>query len=311
MLLRLDVAGCDIGVLLASSSEDGESPNLQRLNISRDLAADFRGLVQRKLSAWRVESENGDLLLRHFDPGAKLEGYEIEYLDLSEHESIEKQIGGLADDASLKVFAEEDDFISRLRFYVIALQPRNGPTAYCFRTYTPKRELTRSSMFGVGLKRGQYDRYRDLLFLFDEHVDCVLVGRLMFVSNKSNFEKIFRFYELLVSSATATLAVIEECIPIDNFDEFKRSCEGHLLKLAKLKNIAAKPYLKRITMADIKKVIARYRLPIRVVGKGAGQKILFEPADRWAILRLLDDDYLESTMTKTGYEVNSKRPMGA
>ena len=78
MLLRLDVAGCDIGVLLASSSEDGESPNLQRLNISRDLAADFRGLVQRKLSAWRVESENGDLLLRHFDPVPKLEGDEIE-----------------------------------------------------------------------------------------------------------------------------------------------------------------------------------------------------------------------------------------
>jgi hypothetical protein len=39
------------------------------------------------------------------------------------------------------------------------------------------------------------------------------------------------------------------------------------------------------------------------------QKILFEPSDQWAILRLLDDDYLESAMTGENYEVNSKRPL--
>jgi hypothetical protein len=40
-----------------------------------------------------------------------------------------------------------------------------------------------------------------------------------------------------------------------------------------------------------------------------GQEMLvFDPKDRWAILKLLDDDYLESALTEQQYEVTGKRP---
>jgi hypothetical protein len=41
-------------------------------------------------------------------------------------------------------------------------------------------------------------------------------------------------------------------------------------------------------------------------------KLLFEGslARRWLILKLLDDDYLGSTMTHEKYEVNSKSALG-
>jgi hypothetical protein len=34
----------------------------------------------------------------------------------------------------------------------------------------------------------------------------------------------------------------------------------------------------------------------------------YDPADKWALLRLLDDDYLKSLMTDQNYEVTGKRP---
>ena len=37
------------------------------------------------------------------------------------------------------------------------------------------------------------------------------------------------------------------------------------------------------------------------------ESLVFDPSDRWAILRLLDDDYLESMMTEQLYEVTGKR----
>ena len=52
-------------------------------------------------------------------------------------------------------------------------------------------------------------------------------------------------------------------------------------------------------------VIQLYDLPIKTVGDD--EKLQYDASDKWAILRLLDDDYLESVMTKNRYEVNSKR----
>ena len=38
--------------------------------------------------------------------------------------------------------------------------------------------------------------------------------------------------------------------------------------------------------------------------------LLFDPSDKWALLRLLDDDYLKSIMTGENYEVTGKRVFG-
>jgi hypothetical protein len=112
---------------------------------------------------------------------------------------------------------------------------------------------------------------------------------------------------MLMRTAEVTLATIRTRIPIDDFAAFEAACKGHLLKIAKLKNIASKPYFAIITMRDIKKAIKKYDLPIATTGKGENEKLCFDSSDKWAILRLLDDDYLESVMTGNNYEVNSKR----
>jgi PHD/YefM family antitoxin component YafN of YafNO toxin-antitoxin module len=60
-------------------------------------------------------------------------------------------------------------------------------------------------------------------------------------------------------------------------------------------------------MSDIKKAIEEMDLPLKVERHNGKEKLVFDSSDKWAILRLLDDDYLQSIMTGEKYEVNSKR----
>jgi hypothetical protein len=73
--------------------------------------------------------------------------------------------------------------------------------------------------------------------------------------------------------------------------------------------MVAKPYLHNITMEHIKDTINRHHLSVRTEGVDGQEMIVYDPKDKWVLLRLLDDDYLWSTLTEQGYEVNGKREL--
>src|SRR5579871_1553738 len=170
--------------------------------------------------------------------------------------------------------------------------------------YTPKKELTRSRLFAAFFRDGQYDALREPVFLFDSHLDCIARGDDLYILNKSNFQSMFLFFELVRRNAQQALATLRERLPIGNFDQFAHDCEGHLVKLVKLQNIAAKPYLARITIADLRRAITRHNLKLEVQ-----EVVIYDPADKWALLKLLDDDYLHSRLTNLDYEANGKREL--
>ena len=82
--------------------------------------------------------------------------------------------------------------------------------------------------------------------------------------------------------------------------------------MAKLAQIAKKPYLNRVTMQDIRRTINEFHLDVQIVEENGQERLLFEanPNKRWIILKMLDDDYLGSVMTNQKYEVNSKSALG-
>jgi len=242
-----------------------------------------------------------------YDPGARLEHHEVEYLDLSANSAVKQQIDSLASLPGLKLFALEKTFLEGLRFYVIVAQPKRGKPIYFFRSYTQKKELHRSPFIGAMLVKGHFDTVKNPLFLFDCNVDCMSRGNQMFIFSKDKFQKIFQFFEMLLASATATLAAIKTQVPISNFEDFEQSCQGHVQKLAKLNSIAQKPYFTKLSMARIKRVIKEFDLAIKTTKLGGKEMLLFEPSDKWAILHLLDDYYLGSSMTGLKYGANSKR----
>jgi len=67
--------------------------------------------------------------------------------------------------------------------------------------------------------------------------------------------------------------------------------------------------MQQVTIDDLKKTIQNFNLKVEVVNVDGAEKLVFDPKNRWAILNLLDDAYLGSSMTGIKYEANSKRPV--
>lgn len=308
-ILELDLSECEVTVCLASSLKDAVLPRFERLLLSAELTETFRSVAAYTLALYKKEHNSGNLVLRKYAVESKPESYEVEYLNVSTYESIMEQISPLSALADVEVFEADEKFISGLRFYVITVQPPSGDPVYFFRTYTPKKMLGRSRLFAVMFRHGIFDKVIEPAFLFDQHIDCLSHSGIMFIFKKENFYEIFRFFETIRRIAKETLDTIRATVPIQNFDDFARDCEGHLAKLEKLRNIAAKPYWGKITVENMKKVIEKNNLPVQFVQTNVGEKLVYDPSDKWVLLKLLDDDYLWSLMTEQSYEVTGKREL--
>ncbi len=305
-ILGFNTQDCRVEVFFASVPKRGPV-EFQRLILSKELGEDMKNIATTYLAELEAAYEIDEFLIRDYDPQTMLDKHEIEFLDLGEYKSISLQVPELDEQARLTYFAFDETFLSNLRFYVIVLRPQQGIPILFFRAYNRKKELARSKYFGLIFRSGQFDRFEERMFLFDNKVDCFLMSNGLFIVNKVNFQRIFQFYELVREAAREILRVIKKNIPIDDFPAFEAACEKNLLKLAKLKNIATKPYLKQLNIQVLKKVIRQFDLKIEIVVKGKDEMLKYDTSDAWGILRLLDDDYLKSTMTGSMYEANSKR----
>ncbi len=255
----------------------------------------------------RKNSAAGNFAIRSYDAIARLDKHEVEHFDLSKHNFVKKQIHGLSDLSKLSKFSKQDIADAALRFYVTSFEPDDGKPIFFFRSCSPKMEIQQSSKFAFIFSKGEFDTFREHVFLFDRGVDCISQGNNLYILNKGKFEALFQFFEEVTKAASETLETIRSTIPIHNFDELEAACLGHIQMLKKLKNIASQPYLDKIEMSDIKKVIKEMGLSLNVKKFKGEEKLTFDSKDKWEILRLLDDDYLKSVMTGEKYEVNSKR----
>lgn len=306
--LTVDYATAYVTVCLAATPGP-DAASYQRLQLSEDLSGQFRGIVGDALGSLSREDEDGDLLLNTYEPGTRLLSNELEFLTIPDQAVLANQIAALGDLNEIPLFLHGEEFITHLKFYVIVLGPRNGPPLSFFRVCSQKQELRRSRWLVAMFANGQYDTSAQPGLLFDRNVDCFASGDHLFVLTKNNFQRIFNFFELVRRSAQQTLGVIEEHVPIANFDEFREACERHLHKLTKLNSISRSPYLRNITMAQLKAAIRDFELDIEVVHENGREKLRYNPRDKWALLKLLDDDFLRSIMTGGRYEATGKRSL--
>ncbi|MNY03064.1 hypothetical protein D3C86_1356650 [compost metagenome] len=111
---------------------------------------------------------------------------------------------------------------------------------------------------------------------------------------------------MLRQAAIHSLNTISTLIPFANFAEFQACCLGHTQKQEKLRNILLRPYINHINMDDIKRTIEEHSLVVEVIMDGGQEKIVFDKSNKWAILHLLDDAYVKSSMARKNYRANSK-----
>jgi hypothetical protein len=63
-----------------------------------------------------------------------------------------------------------------------------------------------------------------------------------------------------------------------------------------------------LAYAAVGLAIVEFGRNIQIVAEGEAERFVFDPSPklRWEILKLLDDDFVRSSLTQNRYEVNSK-----
>lgn len=292
-------------LLLAAEQETSDAlliPLIQRLNIHENVAEEFKQNLIKF-----IKKSLPDIRFSEYIPGYKPDKDEFCYLNLASEPQISNLIEGISQIEQPEVFSEEDEVIDKLKFYTIICSNTNQKKSIFFRIYSPKKELTRGGLFALMMNQGQYNTINNKIFLFDEDIDCFAWDGFLFIKNIYYFQRIFNYFEQIRTKATQTIDLVTDKIQIENLDEFKTACNAQLTMMEKLARIANKPYLQSITMPAIQQTIKEFKLDIEV----RDEKLVFDshPTKRWLILKLLDDDYLGSKMTRERYEVNSKKRM--
>ncbi len=294
-----------VSIALAQYGSDDDGPRFRRLNISDQVANELRLLAQRAVRPIANQQQRGNLLVREFDHEYNSAPHEIEYIDTTDNPVVDLVDVPTPAHIPLIGDGDVDVFVDSVRFNVLILSA--GPNRIVlFRRYGPNKELSRSNKLITLLLGDRLESVGEPTFQFDPNFDMLLYRDHLFIRNRTNFEYILRYYDQLEATAQESLEAIGETVPIANFDEFSQSCLGHLQKLKKLRNIARKPYLAQITVDNIRDTIENYHLDVELNENG---ELVFDPADRWGILQLLDDAYLGSEMTGLRYETNSKREL--
>lgn len=289
-----------VNVVLGSRPNPNEQDDLRRLNISANLQAGFRAIAGNALE--------DELRLIPYEPGYKPDSGEVCWIDLQQAPDIREIVRRVLNFQALVLYEQDNDFIDSLVYYALFGRVAAQRGTVFFRKTSEKLLLGRGASFAAVFRRGHYDTMEETVFLFDRNIDCWSDGRYMFIANVGNFERMFHYVEQLQATAQQTVDAVLQRVPISNADEFRAACTTQIRFMTKLGVIASKPYLAQIGMVDIRRAIAEHVLPVEIVQNDGQEMLVFDPdpSRRWILLKLLDDDYLNSVMTHLKYEVNSK-----
>jgi hypothetical protein len=197
------------------------------------------------------------------------------------------------------------------------LKLANGRTVIAYREQQPTGKLARSKSVALLYRDGRYDRLdpTDVLLL-DLTFDVVTAEGTSYFDKKRTFERLFDHLGPLRASAKSTFSSVTANLRINGLKKMEQACTSDMNMMAKMASIArsmtADPaYARALTMPKLLKFIDGHpQYAVRTVGAGAARKLVFEstPAERYKILHLLDDDYLQSQLTQRSYETGSKIP---
>ncbi len=311
-IFALDLKQCHLDVCLVAAKAHEDIPRFRRINLSQNVVDEFYKTIDIALEPYRKDLADGHRVIREYAADDVQPEDAIEYLNIAPYKAVVNQITPLSHYIDMSYFDHHDkDFVQTLRFYVMIIQPQQGPTVYFYRKYDDSKLITESGVFGMRMLQSHlYEKITEPTFLFDRHIDCISCGTHMYILDKHFFHLIFRFTDALKETAGKTLEELRIKNLIENFERFQRDCMKHYIKILMLKNISMSNHLQTLTIEKLESAIKHYKgrdVEIRVEYFNGKKKMLYNPQRPWDILNLLNDNFADSPLTGTSYHMRGKR----
>jgi len=269
----------------------------------------FAEITAEKLSALRdtghevhpyvagttIEADKG--IFTHLDVAA-----------LENSEVIHSRLASLRSLDTIPLFDHsERPFLNNLRFYVVAVDMPNDRRVFCFRAREWVKSFETNRTIVARLTTGEYNKYdvvEDRPLIFDEGVDIFMLEDDLFVIDSNAFSKVFPKFEPVLAQAEDVLSHINERFTIDGYDELLTDCKRDRRKMGKLNSIIKSEHFKHLDFTKLQATCAKHHLGDMIQpDSNGGFKVVYDPKQKWKILKLLNDDYVSSSTTDTNYEI--------
>ena len=291
---------------VARPARGAHTPEPRAMSLAGDAEQFFRDIVQTRV---QNNLSGSSWSLKPLDPLYKPDPEEVEWQATQAIPEVVYATTKLANMSALGPFDPADEqYKKRLAYWAVVLTASDGTQGFFFRSFTAAAELKRKRGAALINRSGSFTRVDEEIFLFDDDLDCFVFDGYVYVLRKRDFRRIFDQIAAVLAKARTAASDLNTQVPIANFAEFEKACSSDSRLADKLLAVRARDYFSQLSYAMLQPVIQQFNLPIPTTTVNGTTQLVFEsePAARFRILKLVDDDYLRSTMTNHGYEVNSK-----
>lgn len=294
-------------VILIVRPPDGVLDFAQLLPTQRALPA-LNEVVQA------AATEYTDSALIDYDSVATTADGEVMWIRIADVEMLQTIVEGTRDPANMPLFDPATVRLAQLK--LAAMQVTAAGVSAVFIQALSANQIVARSRRGIGLliRRGWIDAPRGDLLLFSRDVAAVVIGNLAFFKDRAGFQRIFGFLQEMQEQAAATLEAVTQHLRIDGLDQMQTAVTRSPQMLGKMASIQRKlnqypEYQAALTMDRLTAFVRTHpECEVEITGDGDGARFVFrsDAQHRYKILKLLDDDYLQSQLTTLNYATNSK-----
>ncbi len=172
-----------------------------------------------------------------------------------------------------------------------------------FKKYYSSQNLKKKGIMALLYRDGLFNDIKDNILTISREVDCIYFNGKIFILNKDNFEKIFSYLEEWLDTIDKNLENLEKQNCIEDVNKLTEYCKTDSRKIRKLHQILQNDFLVDLNKNLVQKISKDYDLELEF---NENDELIIKKKDIWKILRILDDDHLNSIYSKVQYIVHSK-----
>lgn len=196
----------------------------------------------------------------------------------------------------------------------LRVRDRHGADiARIYQAFAAEKALRQSGRILALWNGERFTELDDTPLIIDRSFRVIVVAGFAAMPTPSAFESLFGPLPRLREQAAQTYAHTLGTLEIRGGELLQEACASDLNMMRKLMSIQAKldtpGYPAALAMDRVVAFLeANPHVAVPIDRSGQRPALVFEntPQQRWALLKLLDDDYLRSDLTSKHYEANSK-----
>ncbi len=201
------------------------------------------------------------------------------------------------------------DNLSDISFQALRISNESDEHVIIFQKFSNRQISGNTDDLRISERDEQYQEFEDTVITIPERIDCILYEDTIYVFASKKFEDIFDYLTQYERHANDVLTGIDSSeLRIHNMGEFVDSILGDRRALRKMKSIEERGLYSSLNRAQVEDIVDDYDLGIEIQTDDDGEWGIHIPdlRKKWDVIRLLDDDHLESSLTSTQYQVYGK-----